>query len=180
MSLLVMTGCSTLKVYSDADTQADFNLYKTYDWSPPPKEVKSESPLQNPLTDQRIKNAIQSELTIKGISPLKENEKPDFIISYHAATRERFDVGNTGLTYGYAPWSSYYSPWIGGYYSSAPNVYEYVEGTLIVDFIDAKSNHLFWRGIAVKVLDQPVVNEETVKTIIHKIFENYPPKTKPN
>jgi hypothetical protein len=58
-------------------------------------------------------------------------------------------------------------------------VTQYQEGTLVLDFIDAKEKTLAWRAIAQKVLEDAPSPERVQKDldqIAQKLLEKYPPK----
>lgn len=169
LSLLISSGCSSIKTYSDYDPSVNnFTQYKTFRWMTPQKEVFN-SPVQNPITEKRIKNAVEKELSQKGLKVAAEDEKPDFWVAYHASTKERLKNNPAGMPYDYS-----YGYWSGDY-SSSPTTYQYTEGTLILDFVDAKTNTLFWRGVAVSALDKPIVSEDTIRNAMRSTLEKYPP-----
>jgi hypothetical protein len=65
--------------------------------------------------------------------------------------------------------------WGGGF----PEVYQYEEGTLIIDLIHAKTQHLIWRGIAKGAVDWQTSHDQRTKLIdeaIHKVLAQFPPK----
>ena len=95
-----------------------------------------------------LEKAIVSELEAKGYT---KTDRPAVLVGYHVALTEKLDAATVKdrYTYGYAkqymhrPGTSTWQPepvnLIGG-------VASYPEGTLIVDFVDRKSNTLIWRG----------------------------------
>ena len=82
--------------------------------------------------------------------------------------KERIDVYQNQFGYGWG-----YSPWYyGGTYSTSTT-----EGTLFIDFIDAKTNELIWQGIGVADLVMSTVEkkEARINEIVTKILAEYPP-----
>jgi hypothetical protein len=61
-------------------------------------------------------------------------------------------------------------------------VYEYEEGTLILDFIDGTSENLVWRGTGQKALDDtpapPEEQERRLRSVVAQILAQFPPKVK--
>ena len=58
------------------------------------------------------------------------------------------------------------------------DVYEYEEGTLVLDFVDTKANEVIWRGYASAVTDPvltPEAREKRINEAALKILENFPP-----
>jgi hypothetical protein len=67
----------------------------------------------------------------------------------------------------------YYGPyWI----NTEMYIYEYREGTLIIDLMDARTNHLVWRGWVTSFLKDRDPNnmEESINKAIRMIFAEYP------
>jgi hypothetical protein len=170
---LVATGCSSISVRQDYDTQADFVAYKTYAWiQQPTTAIGSAKAAQqmNTLLDKRIKDAVNTQLAAKGMTLVAEN--PDALVIYHTGIDNKVEVQDYGYTYPRYP----YGGWYGG---GQVDVYEYNEGTLIVDLIDAKSDQLVWRGTATKVIDETASaqqREANLNEVIAKVFTQYPPK----
>jgi hypothetical protein len=84
---------------------------------------------------------------------------------------QKIDVQDWGYSYPRYPY--------GGWYGGQVDVYQYNEGTLIVDIVDAKTNQLVWRGTATKTIDEsasPEQREANLKEVVSRIFEKYPPK----
>jgi hypothetical protein len=175
--MLLIVGCAkTIDVHYDYDTGADFAKYRTYDWLPNPEKAKDDS-----LTIERIKNAVNQELSRKGLS--QDTLNPDFIIALHSGRERKVDVTEWG--YAYVPRGYYRS----GAYWTVPrgdiqldkeiSTYEYEIGTLIMDFVDAKTDNLIWRGTGQAIVEPSISPEEQEKRIndgVAKILANFPPE----
>lgn len=159
--LFVFTSCTTIRVASDYDTQTNFSKYKSFAFYKPGVDEAQISDLDK----KRILRAIDANLSAKG---MVKSEKPDILVSLFTKERERIDVyqNHYGYGWGYHPW--YY----GGTYASSST-----EGTLFIDFIDAKTNELIWQGIGVADLVMSTVEkkEARIKAIVTKILAEYPP-----
>jgi hypothetical protein len=164
---LLITSCSNeIRIKTDYDREVNLRLYKTYGWLPV-KEIESKNnPLvYNELTDKRIKKAVDMQFQAKGIQFTTDN--PDLRVHYHIIVDNRSAVRPT--TYGY-----YYSPyWMRNQY----DVYQYREGTLIIDLMDAKNNNLIWRGWGTEVLDTNDIDlsEAAINEAVFKILKEFPP-----
>lgn len=56
--------------------------------------------------------------------------------------------------------------------------YKYEEGILIIDFVDAKTKKMFWRGTAkanVENVDTPEKSWTIIKAAVNEILKKYPP-----
>lgn len=161
---VLSAGCTPISTNFDYDLSWDFASLKTYHLLAPPT-----NPAIDSLTRDRIVNAINSGLTARGYSEVDANA--DFSVAYHIGSENKIEVSNWGYAYGQR----------GGYWGTsraAVDVYQYQEGTLIVDIVDTKTNKLIWRGIARKVLDvnpTPEQRTETINAAVQKILKNFPP-----
>jgi hypothetical protein len=62
---------------------------------------------------------------------------------------------------------------------SSVDVYQYKEGTLIVDVVDAKTKQLVWRGFATGTVDpdaKPEQRERKLNDAIAQMMAQFPPK----
>lgn len=146
VSLLVLVGCSSIQVSEDFDRKAPFTTYKTFDWMAKPEKMPDTARgaiERSPLLGKRIQQITEEILAGKGMTLSKEN--PDILINYYVGFKERVDISGWG--YGYGPRWGYYWPFLGPY-----DDYTYTQGTLVLDFVDAKTRELVWRGVADKAL----------------------------
>lgn len=139
-----LTSCSSVKVSSDFDREADFASYKTYAFT---KEAR-ELPVDD-INRNRILDAVSTELAAKGFS---ESDQPDVWIDMNLATEKKQSATSTPSYYG----AGYRYGWGGGFSTTSINIENYVEGTLFVDMIDAPKKQLVWQGRAIKTLDPGV------------------------
>lgn len=166
IAILLMAGCSNqITVKSDYDKDVNIALYKTYAWLPS-KEIESKTnPLvYNELTDKRIKQAVETELQNKGI---QFATNPDLRVHYHIIIDNRSAVRPT--IYGY----NYSNYWM----RNQVDVFQYREGTLIIDLMDSKNNNLIWRGWGISVLNDSDVSltEDEINDAVIKILKEFPP-----
>jgi hypothetical protein len=159
---LAATACSSVRVSTDWDQNADLAALRTYAWMQP-AEGAPDPFGGNTIVRNRVQHAIQRELAAKSVT--ERAESPDFYIALHGYSRERIDV-NTWPSWGYG--------WRGGY-SSHVDVYQWTEGTLVVDFVSASTRELLWRGVATAVMDSSSGSEERVDEAAKKLFEGFPP-----
>ncbi len=162
--LLVFTAsCATVSVNYDYDPDVNFTNLKTFNWMPDPKRAKKHG-----LTLKRVKTAVKRELKSKGISLVYEY--PDFLIAIHGDKQLRTTITDWGYSPGRYGWH-----WGRG----GIDVYQYEEGTLILDFIDANNKELIWRGTATGIVDpdlSPEKRTENINKAVAKTLENFPPE----
>ncbi len=163
--LFVFTSCTTVRVVSDYDRQANFNEYKSFAFYKPGIDKAEISDLDK----KRILRAINSELAAKGMN---KSESPDLLVSIFTKERERINVynNNFGWGWGWNPW------WYGGYYGNS--VSRSTEGSLYIDLIDAKTNELVWQGVgSARLITSGNIEkkEARIREIVREILMKYPP-----
>ena len=82
---LVVTSCSSVRVASDYDKNANFNDYKTFAFYKPGIDKAEISDLDK----RRILRAFESELLAKGFT---KSENPDLLVSMFTKSRENINV----------------------------------------------------------------------------------------
>jgi hypothetical protein len=90
---------------------------------------------------------------------------PDFLIAIHISTERKIDVTD----YGY----SVSRRWP----TRDVDVRSYKQGTVIVDFIDAGTKEMFWRGTASGIMADrtPEQQEALAKEAATKLVKEFPP-----
>ena len=159
--LVVTTSCSSVRVASDYDKQANFNDFKTFAFF----KTGIDKAEINDLDKRRILRAIEAELIAKGFT---KSENPDLLVSIFTKSREKVNVYNNNFSpYGYGwGWSPYY--WNNNTVTSS------TEGILYIDLIDASKKELIWQGQGTGYLSQRN-KEERIQEFVTKIMEKYPP-----
>jgi len=182
-SLLWLISCSTLTVSYDYNPKIDFKQLKTYDWIPFPADMPA-----NELDRARFVAAVEANLKNKGFT--KDTTDPDFLIATHFGTESRIDITNWGYTYapntyytghgGHGYYGYGYGHGYGGGYATTGgvSVYEYEQGTLILDFVNTSTKKLMWRATAKDIVSPestPQKQTEKINKSVQKILENFPP-----
>lgn len=92
---------------------------------------------------------------------LRSSGSPDILIHYHANISERLDVNQADRAYGYC-----------GSADCPPETVSYEAGTLVLDFMDAHTNKLVWRGWAQNSVEDMLRNKDKMaKTIDQAVAE---------
>jgi len=173
--VLLMGGCSTLKVETDYDPNVAMNPPKTF------YIVHKPQPDENTLMAERIIEALENELTEQGyINGSKE--KADFYILFHTGVTTKSRVVTDYKYVNMYPYS--YGRGFGyGYGGSGVAVvpesknYTYKEGKLIVDAVFPKGNRIFWRGVAkdqLQSLEGPQERIDYINKVIKKLMKKFP------
>jgi Domain of unknown function (DUF4136) len=143
------------KVRIDFDHRANFSKYHTFAWAKEPET-------DDPFMKQRIINAINSQLMLKGLE--LDTSHADLAIVANASTQE-IQTLNT-----------YYSGWDWGGGWATTTVDTTLQGTLVVDILDAKTNKPLWRGITThSISSKPEKASHKLQKEIQEMFESFPP-----
>ena len=173
--IALAAGCTTIKVASDFDPEADFSKLHSYAIHAAPADAVTDPRVDNSLLDERIRAALDTELSAKGFQKLRGGS-PDFLVSFHVGVQSKLDVTTLNRSYPY--YGGYYGAW-GGY--SETMVREYEQGTLIIDVIDPSTGNLIWRGSAqseVKDLKTPEARTKRINVVVERVLKNFPPQKK--
>lgn len=171
LALVLLASCSSVRVVSDYDRQADFNTYKSYAFY---KTGIDQAQISD-LDKKRILRAIETELDSRGFV---KSQDPDVLISIFTKERERVDVYNNHFGWGYG---GFYNPWAWGPgwgWGWGNNVSTSTEGSLYIDVIDAKKKELVWQGRGVGTLNNTgniEKKEQRIKEFVTQILRDYPP-----
>lgn len=160
--LALALSCSALaqKVTVDWDHNVhNFTSFHTYQWVKPARQSA------NPLMDQRIVEAVDAQLTAKGMRQVDSH--PDVLVTYRTGVQRQ----QSATVMGTGPRR------FGGMGTIVPNVSN--AGTLVVDISDGTSRQLLWRGSAADTLsDKPEKNSQKIKKAVTNMFKKYPPTSK--
>ncbi len=176
-AVLLAASCAGVYVSEDYDKRAPVDSYKTFHWMSKPEKMPESARAafeRNPLLGKRIQEIAGEILEKKGLKLDPDN--PDILVNYYVGFNERVDIDGWG--YGYGPHWGYFWPRIRPYYS-----YVYTEGTLVMDFVDAKTKEMVWRGVADKALNYDYFaagtnrnfSDEDLRQILTKMLDQYPP-----
>jgi hypothetical protein len=162
LALIAGTAAAQDVTY-DYDKGADFSRLSTYAWVPG-------HGLKDELNHKRVVAAIDAQLTSKGLTRVEPTAHPDVLVAYHASFDK--DLRITGFSSG---WGGYR---FGGTRSGSATTDTILNGTLVLDIVDAQTRSIVWRGVASKELDvkaDPEKRDKNIKKATEKLLKSYPP-----
>lgn len=177
LALLLFASCSTVRVAADYDSEADFQMYRSYAFY----KTGIDKAQISDLDKKRILKAIEFEMTSKGFV---KSQDPDLLISIFTAEREQVDVYNNlgwgwGWGWGWGPGWGFWNPWMwGGPGWGGNTVSTRTEGSLYIDLIDASTRELVWQGKGEGTLGsyKDVAKKEArIREFVSEIMQQYPP-----
>ncbi|MCM4167036.1 hypothetical protein KCTC52924_01893 [Arenibacter antarcticus] len=168
-ALLLISSCTSVRVLSDYDREANFNNFKTYAFY----KTGIDKAQISDLDKKRILKAIDSEMSSRGF--VKAND-PDILLSIFTKERQQVDVYSNYWGGGYYGWG--WNPYFWGGPYNGSNVSTRTEGSLYIDVIDAKNKELVWQGRGIGTLHN-IKNiekkEARIKEFVAEILQAYPP-----
>jgi hypothetical protein len=168
-----LAGCSSVKIKTEYDASAPFKQYRTYAWLPNIPGPEQPASMRNPEVHAHVVAALDREMAAKGLVRTSLEANPDFLVSVLGATRRAVEVTSYGYTYaGAYSYGPYVTP---GMAVPVNEVREYTEGTLLLDFVDAKTRKLFWRGTATDTVTSPESVRKSIDEAARKLLAAYPP-----
>jgi hypothetical protein len=151
------------QVKTDYDRGADFSQYKTYSW----EKVQT----QDPLLVDRIKEAVNGDLTAKGLTTVASNGDIAIVAIEMTKNQHTLNTFYNGFGGGWR--------WGGGFGNATTTVDDYKVGTLVVDLFDAKTKKVVWRGSSSDTLsDKSDKNIKNLDKGVQKMFDHFPPNEK--
>jgi len=178
LAVLIMSGCSSVKVHSDYDKAADFSNYKTYEFLGWAEESDK---ILNDLDKERIQKAFANEFDKRNMEYVESNG--DLAVSLFIVVDQKTSVtaytnhmNMGGWGYG-AGWG-----WYGGYggigMGTSTTTYsenDYLEGTLVVDVYDTDTKKMVWQSVGQKTIEEnPKNRERNTAYAAEKIMKPFP------
>ena len=167
-SLITYAGCASMPVHSYVPRGQDLARYRTYQWAPADEVSIGDPRLDNNwFFDERVRAAVDRQLATRGFAKGRV-ETVDLAVHYHASVTQAIDARGVDPEYKYCEEAN-----------CGPYVYE--AGTLLVDFEDARTQQLVWRGWAEAVFDDIIDDQrsmeamvdDTVKRIFRRLRQVY-------
>ena len=161
--LLSATVSFAQQVKTDYDRSADFAQYKTYSW----EKVQT----QDPLWVNRIKEAVNADLTANGWMPVESGGNVAIVAMEMTKDHQTLNTYYDGFGGGWG--------WGGGFGDATTSTENYKVGTLVVDLFDANTKKLIWRGSSSDTLsDKSGKNIKALDKGVQKMFDHFPPGQK--
>ena len=168
--LLVLSGCSTNYTPDiDHNSSYDFSKVETY-------SVIGDKQLKNPMFSdidrERFDAAIDISMQQHNVDEVTP-DKADVLVSYFIVTKDKVKI-NSSYSGGYA--SSCYRCGYGGGVTHI-STRNYVEGTLVVDIIDNKTDRSVYRSTLTKPLksyETTKEREQAINKVVSDMMEKLP------
>jgi len=162
---LLLSSCAPVRVSSYVGRNLDLRRYHTYAWAPPDTFSTGDPRLDNnTIFVERVRRAVDSHLRQKGFEKAS-GVQPDFVVHYHARVEQRLD-------------SREFRPGEPRCETEDCRPFVYDAGTLLIDFVDPRTNDLVWRGWAERalqgVIDDQAWMDKTIDDAVTRIMARLP------
>jgi hypothetical protein len=131
------------------------------------------------LVDDRVRAAVASQLTAKGMTETGR-EEADVLVGYGVVDHTRTEVDRSDWGWGPEWGWRYYRwgvPW--PIDSRADIINTYTDGSVVVCMVDARTHRVVWQGEAADVLSLPVNNPKRadvdIDRAVAKMLDKFPP-----
>lgn len=175
--IAALGACSSITVTSDWDQEVDFSKMKSFTF------IEDNDPAINRLIDQRIRDAIVSDLTGKGLKQVDGYDGADLAIGFDVATEQRrtYQTMHSG-SWGAGGFRT------GGFHMGASVSHsttrpvDFTIGTLVIAIFTVDDKMLVWQGTGsdtVNPSSSPEQSTQQINNAVTQILERFPPGVKP-
>jgi hypothetical protein len=174
--IFAAAGAWGQSVETKYDHNNDFRRYKTYAWRER-KLLTLQAKENNEIIDQALVSAVNTQLQAKGFT--EDKNAPDFYVTFDGASTVKDAKAGSAYTPYELAWGAD-TMWTGNIIpGSVPNVWVAMQGLLLFEVIDAKSDAATWSALLKKKLKKPGKMPEDVDKvagiIAKKAFQDFPP-----
>jgi hypothetical protein len=161
---LVMAGaCGPIRVRSFTEPGVNLANYHSYAWTTDTDYATGDPRLDNnPFFRTRLMDAVDHELSRRGFEK-RETPPPDVLVHFHARISQAVDVSAVDQRYGACQ-------------NCGASVYD--AGSILIDFVDARTDKLAWRGWAETSMEGSIDNqrlmEQQIDEAVAKILQQLP------
>lgn len=177
--VFLLASCAST-AHFEKDDNTDFNRYKTFAWLDKDGEGKNDQNRSNDLTEQKVKDAISSELQ-KTAGWRESKNKPDVLLSYDVLV-ERTVKEQTDPVYSRPYTRTFFNPstrrYFNVYYPSQFLGYDrdqrsVREGTVTVTMIDSRTDKTVWQGWTTDEVNNRNLSSKEIQQAVKSIFRKF-------
>jgi hypothetical protein len=168
--MLMCAACNPVQVRTIAAPDADISSRPTFRLLPPPKpkgnvQLSSNDPmLVNSITYRRVRDAIRQALEKRGYRYSEDSAAMD--IAYYATAQPKLDIQTWNYGYGWRRFPR-----------EQTEIYQYEQGTVIIDAVDPATHEMLWRGQGrAAVSEDPDKYAQQLEKAVQAIIAKFPPR----
>ena len=170
MLVVLLAGCSSMRVSTDFSEAADFMQFKTFQY----KETDFTVATANPLVHARIVEAIRHGIVESGLSEVESD--PDVYVSYYGSMSQEIRLNTTSTGYSWGSSRHWHGHGM-GLSTATTTSHTITTGHLLIDIWDAQENILVWRGQVSDTLSgSPGQDADRINRGIASVLSEFPPR----
>lgn len=180
LSVVFLLASCASTAHIEKDDSVDFTQYRTFAWLDKDGEGNRDKDRKNDLAEERIKQAIKTELE-KTSGWRESKNRPDVILSYDVLV-ERGVKESSNPVYSrpfsrliYNPYSRrystiYYPSQFMGYERDHRNIRE---GTVTISMIDTRTDKVVWQGWTTDEVNNRNLSSKEIQSAVKSIFRKF-------
>lgn len=172
LSAGVLSGCASTSVKLDYDKSADFSGLKKFAWENATQPTTGDPRIDNDLSDERVRNAVDSILVSKGFVFAAQDDA-DFLVAYFVDFKRSLSSSSASVGVGRSSHGRYGGVSYGG------SVSETEQGLLTIDIIDPADQKTIWRGVGTGSTysgSNPDKATQKINDSVASILRKFPPE----
>lgn len=167
VSVFVLQVGNAVEISTEYNDNVDFSEMRTFAWLDSQISFAETGDLKGAgHAEALIRSKVADSLAEKGYRQLPENQRPDFLVSYHLVVTQ--EERNTAETPALAPRLSLH----GNHHQSCERLRK---GTVIVFVLDGESRQLLWQGVGAETARSSGEALKRSSGTVEKMLEKFPP-----
>ncbi len=124
----------------------DYGLARLVSYGFKAQERRASDPLAtDTLMERQVKKALEDALQGKGYYPTSDGSQPNFLVAFYVVAEDKTVASGAGANY--------------------------VQGALVVDFHDAETGKVVWRGVATAAVGAQAVDLKRAEDLVERAAE---------
>jgi hypothetical protein len=173
LALVACSAISAQDVRTNYMPGTDFSRFHTYAWVDEVKGVPGVGGHPDQILDTQVKQAIDSQMALKGLTKVADGGKPDLLLGYQLAIDRQQQINGFG-----DGWGGFGGPWGGGLSSFSATTSTINIGTFVVGMYDPDAKKLVWIGAAQHAIEPSKNQDKNLQRLnkgAQKLLKDFPP-----
>jgi len=162
--VLLVVGCSRISIETSYDKSADFRKYRSYALDATPAELGA-------LSKHTLEETLRASLGARGLREVPADQADLFVVCRVTTEQKQVNSPVGGQVY-FSSNFGRYSGTMG--VVQAPQIAEHTYASLIIDFVDAHSRQLVFRGIGDAKMNVKEKNAAAIQSVVKNVVRAIP------
>jgi len=177
--VFLLASCAST-AHIEKDDTVNFRNYKTFAWVDKDGEGKNDHSKHNDLTEQKIRQAVNSELE-KNAGWKESKNHPDVLLSYDVLVERGIKESSNPVysrPYTRIIYNPYTRRYVTIYYPSEFMGYDrdqrsIREGTITISMIDVRTDKTVWQGWTTNEVNNRNLTSKEIQNSVRTIFKKF-------